>query len=103
VVPEGWSKPDPITLWVSEIGFNTSAPDSWGEPLRGGRKMDDDSNLRRLVDEDAEKRGFHSAPGVAIMSWSDHPREDLVSDLRLELWVLIAVDAAVPAALLIRG
>jgi hypothetical protein len=70
VVPEGWSKSDRITLWVAEIGFYTSAPDSWGQPLRGGLKMDDDANLRRLVDEDAEKRGFHSVPGAAIISWS---------------------------------
>ena len=65
--------------------------------------MDDDANLRRLVDEDAEKRGFHPVPGAAIMSWSDHPREDLMSDLHLELWILIAIDAVVLAALSIRG
>jgi hypothetical protein len=103
IVPEGWTKSDRITLWAAEMSSGEFAPASWQKPLRGGRKIDDDANLRRLVDETAERKGYRSVPGVQIISWSDHPKEDLMADVHLELGILLVIDLLVLVALLIRG
>lgn len=42
-------------------------------------------------------------PDVEIVTGSEHPREDLMTDVRLELWIRVVLDALVLAALVIRS